>query len=149
MKYVLCFVVLLSFSCKPNYDLKTWPTGRWKMNTSDSTYLLEDWKKINDHLFEGKVYSISPSDTILVEEIGVLNEEGELLMKPKVVGQNNGQEVVFTLSKMEDGKYVFENNAHDFPNVIWYYPVNAQTLQAGIEDKEGKIKQTFIYEKVD
>jgi hypothetical protein len=50
-----------------------------------------------------------------------------------VSNQNNQQPVYFKLISKEDGRYIFENKEHDFPQRVIYHLVSNDAVHARIE----------------
>lgn len=101
----------------------------------------------------GSVATVAGStkvDTVVFETIRLIEEGGKLYYIPTVKNQNSGQPVRFAQKEISSSLLVFENQAHDFPQIISYRKVGADSLVAEIS---GKIngndrKQTFAMKKV-
>ena len=111
-------------------------TGNWKMITKKG-FLMEHWYINNDSTMHNKSYRVHGTDTIPQETVQLSLRNGSITYTSSVADQNNQQPVTFTLTKMENGKYIFENRAHDFPQQISYQLADKNTLNAGIS---GNIK---------
>ena len=89
-------------------------------------------------------------DTIVFETISLLQEEGKLSYIPTVKDQNNNMPVRFAQKTISDFSLVFENAAHDFPQIISYTRISKDSLVAeisGIKDGE-PLKHTFPMKRV-
>lgn len=106
--------------------------GLWKMETGRGT-IYEEWKVSNNNKLSGRSYRISNTDTIVMERIELYREGNDIIYSPTVSNQNNQQPVSFKLISITDGRYIFENKAHDFPQRIIYKIVSADAVHARIE----------------
>ena len=123
-------------------------TGTWRMVTKNAT-LYESWQKMNDSTYTAKSYKVTGRDTVLLEAIGLVLRGGEMMFIP-TVAENQNKSVVFRLLKAENGRYVFENKAHDFPQRIVYNLPQNNMLQASIEgNANGQFKRSdYKFQKV-
>jgi hypothetical protein len=113
---------------KPLYSLQ----GLWKMETGRGP-IYEEWNKKDDKKLAGRSYRINNSDTIVMEKIELYISGNEIVYSPTVSDQNNQQPVTFKLISNADGRFVFENKAHDFPQRIIYNLVSNDAVHARIE----------------
>lgn len=113
--------------------------GCWKMITNKGT-LYEHWYMVNDSVLQNISYLVNGTDTIPQETVQLKIANGIISYTSTVANQNNQQPVIFILVKNENGKYVFENNAHDFPQQISYNLADKNTLNASIS---GTVKNKF------
>jgi hypothetical protein len=98
----------------------------------------------------GKSYILKEKDTIVFETIQLLQEQNSLFYIPKVKNQNGDLPVRFTSKIVSDMQLIFENPQHDFPQIISYTKITADSLVAQIAGtKNGKErKQTFPMKRV-
>lgn len=125
-----------------------WLIGTWVNRTpKGDTY--ETWTKKNDREFFARSYILKEKDTIVFETIRLIEEGDSLFYIPVVKEQNNGRPVRFAMKTVSDTKLVFENSRHDFPQVISYTRINADSLVAEISGIiQGKErKQSFPMRK--
>src|SRR5687768_16871144 len=120
---------------QPLHSLK----GMWKMKTQKG-WLYEQWLVINDSTLQNKTYRVNGLDTIPQETVILGIRNGVITYTSTVADQNNKQAIPFILSNTENGKYVFENEAHDFPQFICYELKSKNKLLASIS---GKMKGDF------
>ena len=144
-----CALVILA-SCQPELTRDfSFLEGSWKMKTSDSTYLLENWKKTDEQHYNALNYIVSDSSgMVLSEEIEIEITDTGTYYKPTIEGINGGRPFMYKFISQDDKKYVFENKEYEFPRKIWYKVIDANNMQAGIENEAGDKKETFIFEKV-
>ncbi len=119
------------------------------METSDSTYLLESWEKVDEQTYKALNYTVSDVGMQLSEQIAIEITDSGTYYKPMIEGLSEGIEFSFKFVSQDDNKYIFENKTYDFPSKIWYKLVDSNTIQAGIENQGGDKRESFIYEKVE
>lgn len=137
---------LCTWTSKYTSDIKKaeWLIGTWENNTSKGT-IYETWKKNNDNELSGMSYIIKDKDTIVYENIQLVQEKDKLVYIPIVKNQNGGLPVRFTAKMVSENHMVFENLQHDFPQIISYTQTDTNALVAEISgSKNGRErKQTF------
>ncbi len=106
-------------------------TGSWKVETKKG-FLFEHWYRINDSTMQNKSYRVNGTDSIPQETVQLKISNGAILYISTVADQNNQQPVTFTLVKKDNGKYIFENKGHDFPQQISYHLRDPNHLDASI-----------------
>lgn len=160
MKWLLfygytCAALLLFNTGYAQYNMKHFIPlhglrGTWKMETKKG-FLYEQWYTVNDSLLQNKGYRVNGSDTLPQETVQLKISGGAITYTSTVANQNNQQPVTFTLVKNDNGKYIFENTAHDFPQQISYELKDANTLDAvisgRINDKYREISFYFTRDK--
>lgn len=134
---------------KPFNDLNLL-LGKWSMETNKGI-LYESWKKQNDSTFTGLSFRISGKDSLVLEGMELVHRQGRIMFIPTVPGQNDEKPVVFTLFKLEGGRYIFENKEHDFPSRVVYVLPKENILQAWIEGSvNGQTRRMdFSFKKVE
>jgi len=125
-------------------DSLRWLCANWEMHTPDGI-LYEKWTRMNDSVFRGTGYLISGTDTLFSEKITLEQQAGNLFYIPAVNNQNGGKPVTFRLTSSTRGSWVFENQAHDFPQQIIYSHPHPDSLVAIVAGKEkGKARQEIF-----
>lgn len=149
-KLIFFSTFVLLASCQPELTTDfSFLEGSWKMQTSDSTYLLESWEKTSETHYSALNYVVSHSGGMeLSEEIAIDITDSGTYYKPSIIGLNDGNPFMYKFISQEDKKYIFENEAYDFPRKIWYKVIDENNMQAGIESESGDQKETFIFERV-
>lgn len=149
IKILIAFVgsaTLCAWTIKQANDLfkAEWLIGTWENKTSRGS-IYETWNKTNNHAFSGKSYSVKEKDTIVFESIRLVQEQDGLFYIPKVKNQNDGLPVLFAAKAITDNLLVFENLRHDFPQIISYTKITADSLLAEISGTRNgqERKQTF------
>jgi hypothetical protein len=106
--------------------------GLWKVETGRGP-IYEEWYKKDENKLAGKSYRINNTDTTVMERIELYISGNEIIYSPVVSDQNNQQAVPFKLISDTDGRYVFENKEHDFPQRVIYKLVSNDAVHARIE----------------
>lgn len=140
-KLLLLLFVCISLNAAAQWTLKDFSglhglTGSWKLNNKKGV-LHETWIKTSDSTLNGYSYLITPTDSIPQETVELWFIKGKITYTPTTVSQNDGNPVTFTLAKIDNGKYIFENKEHDFPTQIIYKLADNKTLQAAINGTIG------------
>jgi Domain of unknown function (DUF6265) len=156
MKTKIFFAIVLLFivgawTTTPANEIKKakWLVGTWENKTSRGS-IYENWSKTNQIELAGKSYMIKQKDTIVFENIRLLQDKDGLFYIPVVKNQNGGLPVKFAATTISKEKIVFENAQHDFPQIISYTKINKDSLVAEIAGtKNGKErKQVFPMKRV-
>lgn len=136
MKYAfaLALVVLITFRKQETGFEKLYILeGIWKTETSRGA-IYEEWKKESATSMKGKSFKLKESDTIVLENLSLVQEENDVFYIPVTINQNNQQPVKFKMASSANNKFVFGNPAHDYPKRIVYEIVNADSVHAFIDD---------------
>ncbi len=121
-----------------------WLTGSWKMEDQD---IYETWSVDSDTRLLGRSFAIADGDTSLLEHMSLEIKGGEGVFVARVTGQNGDQPVAFVLTRCDEGRLVFENPEHDFPQRIVYERGEHGTLLAWVEGGDRKL--TFTYQRAE
>jgi hypothetical protein len=151
----ITFIIGLVFLCSwVNYPATSvrkaeWLIGTWENKTSRGS-IFETWTKVSEEELAGKSYILKEKDTIVFESIRLVQLQNGLFYIPTVKNQNDGLPVRFSLKTISDTGLVFENLQHDFPQVISYTRINADSLVAEISGiKNGmERKEVFAMKKL-
>lgn len=132
-KAFLGLVVLCAWTIKntKEIDKAEWLIGTWE-NKTQWGIIYETWTKTNDNEFSGKTYIVKEQDTIVFENIRLVQEQDGLIYMPLVKNQNDGLPVRFTIKTISEKQMVFENQQHDFPQIISYKQISSDSLVAEI-----------------
>ncbi len=151
MKKTIVFgILIISIFC--NWQIKRksilkkveWLIGTWENKTKKGS-IYETWTKKNDFTFSGTSYIIKEKDTIVFETIQLVEDKNNLFYIPSVKNQNNNEPVRFALKTISKTKLIFENQKHDFPQIISYTKNSDDTLVAEISGKKNGQKQKQIF----
>jgi len=141
--------ILLTYSCTTaNSKLPEWLVGTWS-NETKRGIIFESWRSVNNELV-GISYSLNNGDTTVYETIRIIEEGDEVFYIPTVKAQNNEQAVRFLAKRISSEKLVFENPSHEFPQVITYQRISADSLVAEISGviNEQQREQRFPMKRV-
>ncbi len=148
---ILGLIVLCAWTINQPTDIKKaeWLIGTWENKTPKGS-IYETWSKVSDQEYSGKSYIVKEQDTMVFETIRLVQEEDELYYIPTVKNQNDDLPVRFMAKVISETQLVFENPQHDFPQVISYTKINADTLVAEISGTRNgqERKQTFPMKRV-
>lgn len=130
---LLCLLLICIRSILLTNDITKadWLIGTWENKTSRGS-MYETWSKVNDFEMVGKSYILKEKDTIVFENIRLVQEQDKLYYIPAVKNQNEGLPIRFAPKLVSETELVFENPEHDFPQVISYRKINADSLVAEI-----------------
>lgn len=120
-----------------------WIADSW-VSASGETTSYEEWKVINDDLFEGGSKTIKEGKVIFSESLKIEKTADGIYYVADVA--HNPAPVKFKLTSVTDTSAVFENPDHDFPKKITYL-LEEGNLHAFIEGpgKDGNIKKVDFY----
>jgi Domain of unknown function (DUF6265) len=148
---IVGLILFCSWSAKETSEINKceWLIGTWENKTPKGS-VFETWIKSGEKELSGKSYIVKESDTIVFETIRLIQEQEGLFYIPSVKDQNDGAPVRFISKIFSDTQMVFENSAHDFPKVISYTKISADSLVAEISGaiKGKERKQTFPMKRV-
>ena len=136
MKVIIAFIGLLalsswSFRVDSKIEKVKWLMGVWENKTQRGS-IYESWTTVNKMEISGKSFVVKEGDTMVFENIRIVEEADNLFYIPIVKNQNEGLPVRFAMTSLTDTNMVFENPAHDFPQKISYTKINADSLVAMI-----------------
>lgn len=104
---------------KNKLEKAAWLLGSWE-DASEEGKLTETWVKSGKNAYKAETYLVFGTDTVF-REYSQLNKAGKTLhCIITIPDQNDAKPVVFKLTRQEDNLLVFENQKHDFPQVITY-----------------------------
>jgi hypothetical protein len=129
--YILALILTFA-SCQKTKEVSkivvaNWLLGNWE-NKSDDGHLLENWKKVNDSLYDGESYFIKGKDTLHFEKIQMKQKGEALFYIATVKGQNNDKPITFVRNDTIEKQLVFENPKHDFPQKIMYSQITKESI---------------------
>jgi len=134
---------------KNNIQKAEWLIGTWENKTQKGS-IYETWTKTRNNEFSGKSFSVKDKDTIVFENIRLVQENEKLFYIPTVKNQNDGLPIRFVAKTISENQLVFENPQHEFPQIIAYTKITSDSLIAEISGtKNGQNRrQTFPMKKV-
>lgn len=143
------FLLIAFSSCEPELTNDfSFLEGSWKAQLNDSNYILESWKKENEHLYTALTYEVSDSGMILSEEIKIELTDSGTFYKPTIEALAGGaHEFSYLFESQEDNTYTFKNMENKV-SVIWYKFIDENHMEAGIQKEIGKNEFVLSFEKV-
>lgn len=149
MKFFIAVVgltVLCAWTTKQTSDITKaeWLIGTWENKTPKGS-IYETWNKETDNKFSGKSYIVKEKDTIVFENIQLVQEQDGLFYIPIVKNQNDGLPVRFIAKTTSETQLVFENPKHDFPQIISYTKITADSLVAEISGTKNGQERRQIF----
>ena len=148
---VVGLAILCAWTTKQTNGLTkaAWLIGTWENKTPKGS-IYETWNKVSANQFAGKSYIVKEKDTIVFETMRLVQEQDGLFYIPTVKNQNDGLPVRFASKTISETQLVFENPHHDFPQIISYTKITADSLVAEISGtKNGQErKQIFPMKRV-
>lgn len=108
-----------------------WLVGTWENETSRGR-IFENWIRISESEFRGRSYMINENDTLVFENIQLTQDASGVYYIPTVRDQNEGKPIRFTATSLTETQMIFENPEHDFPQMITYTKIGADSLVAEI-----------------
>ena len=115
-------LVWLSYACvyegqKQGEIIFPWLMGTWQ----DESGNFEVWHADNKGTMYGNGYQIKEQDTILWEEMNMMQTDSNgLVLSITVKAQNEGEKTPFAVTEIMDSGFVVQNRGHDFPSKIKY-----------------------------
>lgn len=146
---VVCVLSAWTINETSDFEKTEWLIGTWEYKTTKGS-IYEVWNKTNDNELSGKSYVLKDKDTVVLENLRLVQEHDKLFYIPLVKNQNNGLPVRFLATKVLAAQLVFENPKHDFPQKISYTKLKSDSLVAEISGmRHGQLsKQTFLMGRV-
>lgn len=128
---------LLAFTKKNNGNkMQTfkWMEGSWVMKKKNGGSIMESWFPATDSLMVGESMSFSTTGQAkILENLKLAYQSGTYYYISRVPGQNNNQEVAFTITSHSGKGFVAEKPDHDFPKRITYQLITKDSIHAFID----------------
>jgi hypothetical protein len=123
-----------------------WLTGCWETSSAQRT-IEEHWLPPRGGTMLGMGRTVREGRTIEYESVVIRVENGRLAYEAHPSGQASA---VFFADQIADGRVVFENLTHDFPQRVGYERRGDAALLAWIEGTQnGRTRRTeFPYQRV-
>ncbi len=110
-----------------------WLLGEWTADGSETTFH-ESWTELGPHTFEGSGIKRAKADgaTKGSEVLRLVEMAGGVFYVSKVT--HNVLPIAFRMTGCDDGRFVFENPAHDFPRRLEYRRESDRRLIVHVSD---------------
>lgn len=112
--------------------------GVW--SSSEGVLFNEYWKIKSDTLMTGLGYSLQENDTAFKEILKIYLNGNDVFYAAKV-GKSD-EFIKFKLKEAKRDRWIFENQAHDYPNII-SYAIEEDVLVAATTNSNGNKKIEF------
>lgn len=122
-----------------------WMAGAWT-GTLGKASIEERWSPPAGGTLLATARTVADGRMVAFEYLRVVERDGGLVY---VAQPQGGAATDFFLTTVSDGKAVFENPVHDFPQRITYTLGTGGALTAEIADLSGKRSQRFVFRKTD
>jgi len=144
MLRIIAFLYLVCslHSCKSQNGVLMKMNGDWKVYVEEGQ-MQECWKMENADTYNGNCLLMDNQDTLFFETMKIHKKYGNYVYETSFMLKGEEHKTDFYLKKMNKHKLVFENKAHDFPQVISYTFYTPDSMLATIGGKE---KDTMRYE---
>jgi hypothetical protein len=118
--------------CASLADLR-WLLGEWTAVGSKASFH-ESWAELGPHTFEGSGIERAKTDGAVKgsEVLRLVEMAGDIFYISKVT--HNDLPVAFRLTGCKEGRFVFENPAHDFPRRLEYRRAGHDRLAVHVTD---------------
>lgn len=122
-------------------------TGKWEDISKDNAFY-EEWRLAGEDSLSGKGFVLVQQDTVFIENLSMWKEDNGLCKFSALISnQNNGEQIVFEQTGAQDGRIIFENKEHDFPQRIIYELISNVEMHVLIDGQQNGDyhKQHFSY----
>lgn len=113
----------------------SWITGNWRDSVTwahGNTQILESWYLDGNTLHGTGKQVKNVNDTNFVEQLSIDLDDRPVMFKAIVLDQNKNEPITFELKSYGNDSAYFENMSHDFPQMIIYKKINADTIHATV-----------------
>ncbi len=142
---------LLIPSCDRNVNKQEfaglrWLEGNWKSIEESQFY--ESWEMKNGNVMEGFGCAMKNGDTLMSESLRISESDSGIFYSAVVSDQNDRLPVHFKLIHHFGDSLVFSNPTHDFPRIIVYKRIAADSLMVYVRDGLGSLSKGFTLHMV-
>lgn len=116
-------------------DALRWFLGKWTQVEGPELVSFEEWALVSPTLYQGRSWTEYQGQVIHDETIDLLLEGDDIFYIPTV--PENAGPVRFKMKSLEDHLVIFENPAHDYPQIISYEAKGDTALLAKISGAKG------------
>ncbi|HBS88858.1 MAG: hypothetical protein A2W91_01050 [Bacteroidetes bacterium GWF2_38_335] len=122
-------------------------TGSWESKEFDAVFT-ETWNKNPDGSLSGAGVSIYNDTVVFTETLSFRLIRDTTYYVVNIPDQNEGKDVMFRMTKCEDSLFVFENRAHDYPQVITYKFFKKDSARVTLEGSLEVDKSELLMKRV-
>ncbi|MEI6122665.1 MAG: DUF6265 family protein [Bacteroidota bacterium] len=152
----LSCLLIVATACNPKLlttgqKIKTlnqlqWLKGIWVTQTSVFT-LVETWRQISDTVYKGSSIMLMGRDTVLNEKMSIETNKNNVMLYSKNLTDATSSFQVFTLTKLNKTKIVFQNPLNKDETKISYVVKSPDTMNISIEGSTKKV-ESFNMHKI-
>lgn len=135
----LLLVAFFSSCSEPKLNRLDFLVGTWK-NSEKKLY--EVWEIDENNTLKGYSYTLKNNEKVISEFLRIYKLENSTAYEAKVINQNEGKAILFTLNEEIKSIFSFENNNHDFPKKIQYKRIDINKIEVKVL---GDNEQGFSY----
>ena len=106
----------------------------------------ENWRFVNNNLFEGEGFSLNGSDTAFFESLKIVRVGDSIYYR--VLLDNRSEITDFKLTKASKYSWKFVNPENDYPSIIIYKIQEDSLLMVTISNIRGNKEQFFYLKKI-
>ena len=130
----------------PDLDAFSWLEGEW-IRASGGVTVVESWRRVSEATMEGTVTRSADGTSRVTEHLRLERMGDGVFYTAKPL--ENRLPTPFELVEWSDGRFVFENPDHDFPQRIVYLRDGDDGLVARIEGPmDGETRSIdFVFER--
>lgn len=123
-------VIIFFISCSENkLNRLDFLVGTWK-NSEKGLY--EVWEMDENNTLKGHSYTLKNNEKVVSEFLRIYKLENNTVYEAKVINQNEGEAISFTLNEKIKSTLSFENNNHDFPRKIQYKRIDNNKIEVKV-----------------
>lgn len=124
-------------------DPYEWMVGNWYVPGGN---YFEEWRTDSDTSLAGMAYRVAGDDTVRLEDIWLIKQRNDLIYRTVI--SRNGETAVtdFKQRNASGDTLAFENPQHDYPKMIYYEKVGADSIFIYIQgtDDEGVTSRQYF-----
>lgn len=123
-------LIIFFISCSENkLNRLDFLVGTWK-NSEKGLY--EVWEMDENNTLKGYSYTLKNNEKVISEFLRIYKLENNTVYEAKVINQNEGEAISFTLNEKIKSTLSFENNNHDFPKKIQYKRIDNNKIEVKV-----------------
>lgn len=126
-------------------DTLQWLSGCWRMESGE-TVVEEHWMAPSGDAMLGMSRTIRDGSLVGYELLLIIETEAGLIYRAHPSGQAMAN---FTATEASSRGAVFENETHDFPRRIAYWPTRDDGLSARVDDGSDVQSYELAYQRID
>jgi hypothetical protein len=110
-------------------------TGKWEDISKENAFY-EEWRIADKDSLIGKGYVLIQQDTVFIENLRMWKENGICKFAALISNQKKGEQIIFEQTGAQNGRIIFENRQHDFPQRIIYELISNVEMHVLIDGQQ-------------